>query len=96
MLLNIKTREKNGVFEGDSAFEGWKVEWTWSLFEATPLKTNMEPENHHLEKEYHLPNLHFWFHVNFQGSIVGSSFLLMRRHDRTDVSPKGGLYDVEL
>ena len=28
--------------------------------EGTPPKTNMEHENHPLEKEKHLPNLHFW------------------------------------
>ena len=27
---------------------------------VTPLKTNMEPENHLFEKEDHLPNPHFW------------------------------------
>jgi len=26
----------------------------------TPPKTNIEPENHPVEKENHLPNLHFW------------------------------------
>ncbi len=33
----------------------------------TPLKINMEPKNHPIEKENHLPNLHFGFHVNFPG-----------------------------
>ena len=28
--------------------------------EITPPKFNMEPENHTLEKEKHLPNNHFW------------------------------------
>ena len=28
-------------------------------FFITPLKMNMEPENHPCEKEHHLPNLHF-------------------------------------
>ena len=29
----------------------------------------MEPENHLFEKGNHLPNLHFGFHVDFQGCI---------------------------
>ena len=46
------------------------VGWIWwlgpnDLF--TPLKINMEPKNHPIEKECHLSNLHFGFHVNFQG-----------------------------
>ena len=30
----------------------------------------MEPENHLLEEEHHLPSLHFRFHVDFQGCTV--------------------------
>ena len=26
----------------------------------TPLKINMEPKNQPIEKEHHIPNLHFW------------------------------------
>ena len=33
----------------------------------TPLKNNMEPKNQPIERENHLPNLHFGFHVNFPG-----------------------------
>ena len=34
----------------------------------TPLKINMEPTNHPIEKENHLPNLHFGVqNVNFPG-----------------------------
>ena len=36
----------------------------------TPLKINMEPKNHPIGKENHLPNLLFWFHVNFPGRTV--------------------------
>ena len=31
----------------------------------TPRKINMEPENHLLEKETNLPNLHFWVQKPF-------------------------------
>ena len=33
----------------------------------TPLKTNMEPENHPIEKENHLPNLLFGSMFIFRG-----------------------------
>ena len=35
---------------------------TFTLYPArnTPLKTNMEPENAHLEKEKHLQTINFW------------------------------------
>ena len=33
--------------------------------DVTPLKTNMEPKNQSVEKENHIPNLHFL--VLFQG-----------------------------
>ena len=37
-------------------------------FAPTPPKFNMEPKNHPLEKEKHLPNLHVVeFHVSFSG-----------------------------
>ena len=35
----------------------------------TPLKTNIEPENHLLEKESHLPNLHFQFPSSFSEGL---------------------------
>ena len=37
---------------------------------VTPLKTKMEPKNHPIEQEIHLPNLHFWVPaVNLPGCI---------------------------
>ena len=33
----------------------------------TPPKTNLEPENHPIEKENHLPSLHFWVPCWFSG-----------------------------
>ena len=37
-----------------------------NLMILTPPKTNMEPENHPLEKENHLPSTSiFWLHVSF-------------------------------
>ena len=27
---------------------------------VTPMKINMEPKNHPIEEDNHLPNLHFW------------------------------------
>ena len=35
----------------------------------TPLKTNIEPENHLLEKESHLPNLHLQFPSSFSEGV---------------------------
>ena len=36
--------------------------------EFRPSKINMEPKNHLIEKENHLPNLHFWVpNVKFPG-----------------------------
>ena len=37
----------------------------------TPWKNQrLEPENHVIEKECHLPKLHFcWFHANFHGDL---------------------------
>ena len=43
---------------------------------STPLKINMEPKNHRIEKDNHLPNLHFAVpNVNFQGCIHFYAFL---------------------
>ena len=41
--------------------EGTKdqVHGFWYMKFHTPLKINMEPKNHPLEKENHLPNLHY-------------------------------------
>ena len=37
---------------------------------VTPLKIKMEPKNHPIEQEIHLPNLHFWVPaVNLPGCI---------------------------
>ena len=35
----------------------------------TPQKTNMEPQKSLFEKENHLPNPIFGFHVNFPGCV---------------------------
>ena len=37
-----------------------EYDWVGSCFDPTPWKTNMEPENHPVEKKNHLPNLHCW------------------------------------
>ena len=40
---------------------------TFALFDPQKMDNliNMEPENHLFEKENHLPNLQFGFHVTF-------------------------------
>ena len=49
----------------------WLILISWRsifiLIPNTPLKINMEPENHPFEKENDLPNLHDMFHVNLPG-----------------------------
>ncbi len=41
----------------------WRFEllsWIYFFHTHTPQKINMQPKNHPIEKENHLPNLHFW------------------------------------
>ena len=46
----------------------------WDLDGLHPLKSNMKPKNHPIEKENHLPNLFFWVPaLNSQGWLGNSS-----------------------
>ena len=41
----------------------WISSFSWNdlrIMECTPWQVNMEPNNHPIEKENHLPNLHVW------------------------------------
>ena len=42
----------------------------------TPENERLEPKNQPIEKENHLPNLHFGFHVNLPGCTESKSRLL--------------------
>ena len=68
---------------------GWKQKWRSPLPKGgiTPLKTNIEPGNHPVEKENHLPNLHFLgsmlvfrgvIHPRFNGVVILYQYILSR------------------
>ena len=67
-LVKKNRRGRLTPFLAISIVGGWMVES--ALWKDTPWKINMEPENHLFEKENHLPNLHFGFHVNFQLKVI--------------------------
>ena len=67
-----------------SNHEMWAFKFV-SEYTDTPLKTKMEPENRHFEKEHHLPKPHWWVPaVGFsEGMTVSDVDLYLKLSSRT-------------
>ena len=82
-LEAVSLDEIRGGKNGESTKHIWHEKWKLlelqgqPVFYLTPLKTNMEPENHPFEKEKHLPSL---FHVKFRGSILSFNWMMIPNH----------------
>ena len=66
----------------------------------TPLKIKMQPKNHQITKETHLPNLPFWVScfgcmagITFQGSAF--FFVFAFRWEMAPEEPRGGFGQVQ-
>ena len=60
----------------------------------TPVKINMEPKHHQIEKKIHCPKLHFWFPCKFSRVYVAIHYQLFKQLFWTVVSESLGFLCV--
>ena len=63
----------------------------------TPLKIIMEPKHHKIEKENHLPNLHFWGSMLiFQGVYSYNIYIYKYTKERTRMPAKSECFSLQV